>query len=159
MTGQSGPRCCDWSTSSDSSDSISVPGFVSAEAVEQAIQRAMCLVLPSRREGYGLVVIEAAAHGTPSVVVADPDNAAVELVTEGVNGFIAPSASPDDLAAAIVRVHHAGPSLRESTAAWFTRNADLLSLERSLQIALSLYSADRARARSRPACPPPSPPS
>ena len=49
----------------------------------------MCLVLPSRREGYGLVVIEAAAHGTPSVVVADPDNAAVELVTEGVNGFIA----------------------------------------------------------------------
>ena len=123
-------------------DSISVSGFVSAQAVEQAIQRAMCLVLPSKREGYGLVLIEAAAHGTPSVVVADPDNAAVELVTEGVNGFIAPSASPEDLAAAIVRVHQAGPPLRESTAAWFTRNAELLSLERSLEIALSVYSGE-----------------
>ena len=42
--------------------------------------RATCLVLPSSREGYGLVVIEAAAHGTPSVVVAGEDNAAAELV-------------------------------------------------------------------------------
>ena len=102
----------------------------------------MCLVLPSKREGYGLVLIEAAAHGTPSVVVADPDNAAVELVNEGVNGFIAPSASPEHLVAAIVRVHQAGPPLRESTAAWFTRNAELLSLERSLEIALSVYSGE-----------------
>ena len=33
-------------------------------------RRALCMVLPSRREGYGLVVVEAAASGTPSVVVA-----------------------------------------------------------------------------------------
>ena len=39
------------------------------------------MVLPSRREGYGLVVVEAAARGVPSV--ADPDNAATELVQEG----------------------------------------------------------------------------
>jgi len=41
------------------------------------------------------VVIEAAAHGTPAVVVAGPDNAAAELVSEGENGFVAPSASPE----------------------------------------------------------------
>ena len=41
------------------------------------------MVPPSRREGYGLVVVEAAARGVPSVVVADPDNAATELVQEG----------------------------------------------------------------------------
>ena len=63
--------------------------------------RAMCMVLPSRREGYGLVVIEAAARGTPSVVVEGPDNAAVELIEEGVNGVVAASASAEDLAAAI----------------------------------------------------------
>ena len=66
-------------------------------------------MLPSRREGYGLVVVEACAAGTPSVVVADPDNAATELIEEGVNGFVAPSASPEDLAAAILRVREAGP--------------------------------------------------
>ena len=77
------------------------------------------MVLPSRREGYGLVVVEAAARGVPSVVVADVDNAATELVDEGENGFVAPSASPEDLAAAILRVRDAGPALRTSTAAWF----------------------------------------
>ncbi len=66
------------------------------------------MLLPSRREGYGLVVIEAASRGTPSVVVAGPDNAAVELVDDGVNGFVAASASPEDLAAAIVRVSDGG---------------------------------------------------
>ena len=77
------------------------------------------MVLPSRREGYGIVVVEAAARGVPSVVVADPDNAATELVDEGENGFVAASASPEDLAAAILRVRDAGPELRASTAAWF----------------------------------------
>ena len=61
-------------------DVLDVPGFVSAERVERALARALCMVLPSRREGYGMVVIEAAALGTPSIVVAGPDNAAAELV-------------------------------------------------------------------------------
>ena len=93
-------------------DAVDVPGFVATETVDELMGRALCLLLPSRREGYGLVVIEAAARGTPSIVVPGPDNAAVELIEDGVNGVIAPSASPDDLAAAIVRVHDAGEPLR-----------------------------------------------
>lgn len=118
---------------------VEVPGFVETEIVESVMTQAMCLLLPSRREGYGLVVIEAAAYGTPSVVVAGPDNAAVELIEEGVNGFIAPSAAPEDLAAAILRVHEAGPALRNSTSAWFARNARRLSLGHSLEIVLDAY--------------------
>ena len=101
----------------------------------------MCFVLPSRREGYGLVVIEAAAGGTPSIVVAGPDNAATELIEEGVNGFIAPSTSPDDLAAAIVRVQEAGDSLRRSTADWFAANIGRLSLQSSLEVVARSYSS------------------
>ena len=97
------------------------------------------MVLPSRREGYGLVVVEAASHGTPSIVVADPDNAAVELVEDGVNGFVASSVAPDDLAAAIVRVNDAGAALRRSTAAWFADNARRLSLGHSLEIVARAY--------------------
>lgn len=120
-------------------DVIEVPGFVATEVVESAVARATCLVLPSRREGYGLVVLEAAAHGTPSVVVAGPDNAAVELISEGENGFVAASAAPADLAAAIVAVHEAGPALRASTAAWFATHAHRLSLGASLEVVLGAY--------------------
>jgi glycosyltransferase involved in cell wall biosynthesis len=111
---------------------VEVPGFVPAEQVEDALRRALCLALPSRREGYGMVVIEAAAQGTPSVVVRAPDNAAVELVEEGENGVVAESAAPEHLAAAILRVHHEGMALRERTCEWFARNAERLSLDSSL---------------------------
>lgn len=118
---------------------VRLAGFVSSQEVERALSRAMCMVLPSRREGYGLVVVEAASHGTPSVVVADPDNAAVELVEDGVNGFVAPSVAPDELAAAIQRVHDAGEGLRSSTAAWFAANARRLSIEHSLETVARAY--------------------
>jgi glycosyltransferase involved in cell wall biosynthesis len=120
-------------------DTVRLRGFVSAEEVDRAIAHALCVVLPSRREGYGLVVVEAAAHGTPSVVVAGPDNAAVEHVDEGVNGFVAPSAGPGELARAIVRVHESGHALRRSTAEWFSMNAQRLSIGHSLDIVAATY--------------------
>jgi glycosyltransferase involved in cell wall biosynthesis len=118
---------------------IDIPGFVSTEIVDHTIARALCLLLPSRREGYGLVVVEAAAHGTPSVVVAGEDNAAVELIEEGVNGFVAPSSAPEDLAAAIEAVAAGGPALRERTLAWFAENAERVSLGRALDVVLAAY--------------------
>jgi glycosyltransferase involved in cell wall biosynthesis len=123
----------------DAGDFISAPGFVSAEEVREALATASCLLLPSSREGYGLVVIEAAAAGTPSVVVAGRDNAAVELVEDGVNGFVAPSEASEVIADAIVRCIEGGPSLRTSTAAWFARRAPELSLSRSAERLLAEY--------------------
>ena len=127
-------------------EAIELPGFVPGERVEHEMSRALCLLLPSRREGYGLVVIEAASWGTPSIVVAGDDNAAVELIEEGVNGFVAPSAEAETIAAAIVCVHEGGVELRRSTAAWFARNAERLSLEHSLLVVLATYA--RAMASS-----------
>ena len=120
-------------------DAVDAPGFVAQARVERALQDGLCLVLPSRREGYGLVVVEAASHGTPSVVVAGPDNAAVELIDEGVNGLVAPSAAAEDLSAAILRVHQAGSGLRESTFGWFERNREELALESSLATVVAAY--------------------
>jgi glycosyltransferase involved in cell wall biosynthesis len=117
----------------------SAPGFVEASALDAALTRAECMLSTSRREGYGMVVVEASAHATPSVVVAGEDNAAVELVQEGVNGFVAASAEPEAVAEAIVRVHEAGMALRESTARWFAENAQRLSLESSLRTVLGSY--------------------
>ena len=124
---------------------VSAPRFVDADTVAAEMHRALCMLLTSRREGYGLVVVEAAAHGTPSVVVAGEDNAATELIVEGVNGTIAPSSDPHALAEAIVRVHDAGMALRESTARWFSENAERLSLESSLRRVLASYEASARR--------------
>ncbi|MFP5361465.1 MAG: glycosyltransferase family 4 protein [Thermoleophilia bacterium] len=130
-------------------DVARAPGFVEREELEQTMASALCMVLPSRREGYGLVVVEASARGVPSVVVADRDNAATELVDEGENGFVAASASPQDIADAILRVRAAGAPLRASTAAWFERNRERLSLSGSLDRVAAAYAEPRrAIARS-----------
>jgi glycosyltransferase involved in cell wall biosynthesis len=123
---------------------ISAPGFADAELIDTDMRRALCVLLPSEREGYGMVVIEACAHATPAVVVAAPDNAAMELVQQGVNGLIAASAEPETIAQAIVRVHETGLAMRQSTADWFAENAPRLSLESSLKAVLASYDA-RAR--------------
>jgi glycosyltransferase involved in cell wall biosynthesis len=86
-----------------------------------------------------MVVVEAASKGTPSIVVEGPDNAAVELVEDGVNGVVARTADPEELAAAILRVRDGGRSLRERTCAWFAANAERLSLERSLRDVVAVY--------------------
>jgi glycosyltransferase involved in cell wall biosynthesis len=118
---------------------VESPGWAEAEALDRDMRRAMCVLLPSRREGYGLVVVEASAHATPAVVVAGEDNAAVELVEDGVNGVIAADDTVEAMAQAIVRVHELGMSLRESTARWFAENAERLSLESSLRAVLESY--------------------
>jgi glycosyltransferase involved in cell wall biosynthesis len=120
---------------------VEAPGFVDALVVEEALERALCLVLPSRREGYGLVVLEALALGTPALLVRGDDNAAAEFVAEGENGFVASSASAEDLAEVIVRVYEAGNKLRESTREWFEHNVTRLSLDRSLEVVLRSYAS------------------
>ncbi len=125
---------------------VSAPGFVDQERLDAALRTALAMLLPSSREGYGMVVVEASSVGTPSIVVRGEDNAAVELVQDGVNGVIASSADPEELAAAILRVRAAGRSMRESTCAWFAENAQRLSLESSLRTVVDAYARwERAR--------------
>ena len=124
---------------------VDAPGFVAAAEVEDALGRASVNVLPSSREGYGMVVIEAAALGTPSVVLAGTDNAAVELIEEGVNGFVA--ATPADLPTAITRACEGGQELRRSTAAWFARNAPRLSAVGAAQAIVAELEAQRSSVR------------
>ena len=119
--------------------SVQLLGRRTEAEVGEAIARCACLATASEREGYGLVVVEAAAHGTPSVVVAGPENAATELVREGVNGAVSPDPSPRNIADAIARVVESGAPLRESTARWFAGNAPSLLIDRSLELVVEGY--------------------
>ncbi|HET7091839.1 MAG TPA: glycosyltransferase, partial [Thermomicrobiales bacterium] len=125
---------------------VDLPGFVPQAELDALLTRATCLALPSRREGYGLAVLEAAAAGVPSVVVAGPDNAAAEWIVDGINGAVAPSAAEADLASAMLRIHAAGDALRVSTAAWFDRLRARAEEAPALDTLLTLY---REAARSR----------
>ena len=119
-------------------------GRVPDDELDALFAGAAVLVNPSAREGFGLVVAEAAAQGTPSVVVAGDDNAAAELVVDGENGFLAASADSEVLGAAIARAVLGGDALRRSTSAWFARERRARSLARSVAELL-----DRWRAVSR----------
>jgi glycosyltransferase involved in cell wall biosynthesis len=66
---------------------VEAPGFVEDDTIENALGRALCLLLPSSREGYGLVVLEALSRGTPGILIHGADNAAAELLEDGVNGY------------------------------------------------------------------------
>jgi glycosyltransferase involved in cell wall biosynthesis len=118
---------------------VEAPGFADGEHVQEELRRALCLLFPSSREGFGIVVVEASAVGTPTVVVEGPDNAAAELVEDGTNGVVARSAEPRELADAVVHVSEAGGALREATAAWFRRNRIRLSLDASIDAVADVY--------------------
>ncbi|MGI8946188.1 MAG: glycosyltransferase family 4 protein [Thermoleophilaceae bacterium] len=119
--------------------SVEVPGFVSAERLADELAGAACLVAPSVREGHGMVVVEAAAAGVPVVVCRHPDNAAVELVEQGVNGYVADGETPAALAEAIVRAVEGGERLRASTRDWFARHAQERSAAASIRRLRELY--------------------
>ena len=117
---------------------VTAPGFVDEDVLESALGRALCLVLPSRREGYGLVVLEAISRGTPAIVVAGADTAAAEFIEAGVNGFVVEDAA-EAISDGITRVDRAGAAFRESTLNWFRGNVRRLSLESSLGLLEAAY--------------------
>lgn len=113
------------------------PGFVSDAELDELLHGAACLVNPSRREGYGLVVVEANAHGVPVVLVADEGNASTELIDDGVNGVVSPTTSPADLARAIRVAVDGGDDLRRSARAWYDAAVGTRTIRRTVEGILS----------------------
>ena len=60
-------------------------------------------VLPSTREGFGIVVIEANACSIPVITIDYKDNAARDLIEEGKNGFIC-QLNEEEIAKRIMRI-------------------------------------------------------
>lgn len=69
-------------------DNILFTGFIEYDELIGNIKASRVLVLPSKREGFGIVAIESFACGKPVVTVNCKDNAAQEIVVDSVNGFV-----------------------------------------------------------------------
>jgi len=74
--------------------------FDDGSRVMAALRSARVLALPSVREGFGIIGLEAAAHGVPVVTVDHERNAARHLVNDGVTGLCVPP-TPEHFANAL----------------------------------------------------------
>ena len=111
----------------------SLPG----DAVAGALDRATVLVLPSRSEGLGRVVVEAFCRGR--AVVGSNVGGIPDLVTDGETGLLVPPDDPDGLAAALVRAlsdqalaERLGAAAREAIQPWLATPEDYARAVRDL---------------------------
>jgi glycosyltransferase involved in cell wall biosynthesis len=79
--------------------SLTLHGYVSDDDLEGYYSAADILVMPSRFESFGLVLIEAMRHGVP--VIACNAGGMHEVISEGVDGFLV---GVDDAAALAERI-------------------------------------------------------
>ena len=68
-------------------DRVSFHGHVSAEERDDLLDRSWVMLAPSVKEGWGLAIIEAAAHGVPTVAYASAGGVR-ESVLDGVTGLL-----------------------------------------------------------------------
>ncbi len=111
-------------------DAVLFTGTVSDEELQQLYEQASCTILPSFREGYGIVVAESMSAGTPVVVADNPENLATALVEPGVNGLVV-EPSVRGMAQGVVSAIVAGDSLRHSTREWSAQFSATKSIDRS----------------------------
>jgi glycosyltransferase involved in cell wall biosynthesis len=71
-----------------SEEHVTLVGAVDQPTLAAHLRNADCLVLPSRHDSFGMVVVEALASGTPAMVSSMVG--AKDLVDEGVTGWVVP---------------------------------------------------------------------
>ncbi|HZU72781.1 MAG TPA: glycosyltransferase [Acidimicrobiales bacterium] len=85
-----------------SGDAVSFAGAVGKDEMWGAIDGAHALVVPSRREGLGLVALDALARGRP--VIASDVGGLPESVEDGADGVLVPPGDVEAWVAAILRL-------------------------------------------------------
>ena len=93
------------------------------------------LILPSCREGFGIVALESLASGTPVITVNSKTNAAKDLITNGKNGFIV-DLNPKAIESAILNIDKANMSKTAQSSVtdydWDITSNKILNVYRSL---------------------------
>jgi glycosyltransferase involved in cell wall biosynthesis len=74
----------------------------SRDDLSEVLEKSLLLVLPSREEGFGLVLLEAMAAGIP--IVATNVGGIPEIVEDQVSGILVEKENPKELASGILAV-------------------------------------------------------
>lgn len=102
---------------------IEYAGFHDPEDLPQFFERADIFVLPSRYDGWGVVVNQALGAGLP-IVCSDAVGAAVDLVDQGINGAIVPAGDADALYRSLLVYVQSPDWVREASQASRQKAAD-----------------------------------
>jgi len=100
-------------------DTVGFLGVQSRRGVADLMGRAAALALPSSSEGWGVVVAEALARGTP--VVASRVGGIPEIVGSEEGGILVAPGNLDELAAGLVAIAHRAPDARRVAASSLAR--------------------------------------
>jgi len=84
------------------SQNISFVGFLEGEDLINAYKKADLFVMPTLKEGLGMVLLEAMAWGLP--IIASNVGGIPEIIENGVDGLLVSSASPKELAEALKKL-------------------------------------------------------
>ena len=72
---------------------VSFSGNVDDMTLRQEYEHSRALLFPSTQEGFGMVLIEAMAAGTPAIALDAPNSAAGTIVSDGRDGLLVRSKS------------------------------------------------------------------
>jgi glycosyltransferase involved in cell wall biosynthesis len=70
---------------------ITFRGSLPTEEIYRSYKASKICLLPSSREGFGIVTLEANAAGLPVITIDAQDNAMKDIIVEGENGFVRPA--------------------------------------------------------------------
>jgi glycosyltransferase involved in cell wall biosynthesis len=118
-------------------DRVRFLGFVEHSVLPQYYAEADLLVLPSRRESFGLVLAEAMACGLP--VVATTAGAIPEVVEDGVTGVLVPPDDPKALANAVLSLLSDRPRLQAMGSAGVERVRERFTWDKVAQRVIEGY--------------------
>jgi glycosyltransferase involved in cell wall biosynthesis len=111
---------------------VRVVGFIPDDDLPDYYRAADVFLLPTRTaEGFGLVLMEAAASGVAAI--ATDSGAPREIIDDGATGVLVPADSPRDLAAAIARLHDAPELLTAMSRAAYAKSSEF-TWDRSIDI-------------------------
>lgn len=103
-------------------DCIEYAGFQAPEALPEFFRQADIFVLPSRYDGWGVVVNQALGAGLP-IICSDAVGAAADLVEQGKNGWIFPSGDVDALYEALKKYVQNPTAIKAASEASIAKSA------------------------------------
>jgi phosphatidyl-myo-inositol dimannoside synthase len=126
---------------------VMFPGFASEAELIGFYRRAAVFAMPSRGEGFGLVYLEAMAHGLPCVAAVN--DAAAEVIEDGETGFLVRQDDCGALTDRLIRLLTDEPLRCQMGGAGARRVQERFSYERFARTMLARL--DEARGAAAPA--------
>lgn len=109
---------------SEGKESVEVRGFVGRAELDENYKEASVILLPSRREAFGIACIEAQSFGTP-VVASNAEGFHVSVM-DGLTGFLVREYNPESFVDQLERVYNMWKYDRDSYVMMSRRAADFV---------------------------------